>query len=90
MPRGGVLESVRWVESYERVAEQVSELSGTCHVCIGDRESDILALVVMACKMNHVAGYLMRCRHNRVLPKEASCGMRSWLVRPCGIFASRC
>ncbi|ABM40013.1 conserved hypothetical protein (plasmid) [Polaromonas naphthalenivorans CJ2] len=54
-PRGGVLESVRWMESYERIAEQASELPGTRHVCIGDRESDILALLVMARKMNHAA-----------------------------------
>ena len=59
-PRGGVLESVRWVESYERIAEQASELPGTRHVCIGDRESDILALLVMARKMSHAADYLVR------------------------------
>ena len=69
MPRGGVLESVRWVESYERIAEQVKELPGTRHVCIGDRESDLLALLVMARKMNHAADYLVRCQHNRVLPE---------------------
>mgnify|MGYP002661840878 FL=1 len=68
-PRGGVLESVRWVESYERIAEQATELPGTRHVCIGDRESDILALLVMARKMNHAADYLVRCQHNRVLPE---------------------
>ena len=68
-PRGGVLESVRWVESYERIAEQASELPGTRHVCIGERESDILALLVMARKMNHAADYLVRCQHNRVLPE---------------------
>ena len=68
-PRGGVLESVRWVESYERIAEQASELPSTRHVCIGDRESDILALLVMARKMNHAADYLVRCQHNRVLPE---------------------
>ena len=68
-PRGGVLESVHWVESYECIAEQARELPGTRHVCIGDRESDILALLVMARKMNHSADYLVRCQHNRVLPE---------------------
>ena len=68
-PRSGVLESVRWIESYERIAEQASELPGTRHVCIGDRESDILALLVMARKMNHAADYLVRFQHNRVLPE---------------------
>lgn len=67
-PRPGVLESVRWVESYERIAEQARELPGTRHVCIGDRESDILALLVKARDMDHAADYLVRCQHNRVLP----------------------
>lgn len=42
--RGGVLESTRWVESYERVAEQALRLPQTRHVCVADRESDIMAL----------------------------------------------
>lgn len=63
-----MLESVRWVESYERMAEQARELPGTRHVCIGDRESDILALLVKARDMGHAADYLVRCQHNRVLP----------------------
>jgi|LakMenEpi03Aug12_release.lakeMendotaPanAssembly.Ray.scaffolds.fasta_scaffold372513_1 IS4 transposase len=67
-PRPGVLESVRWVESYERIAEHACELPGTRHVCIGDRESDILELLVKARDMGHAADYLVRCRHNRVLP----------------------
>ena len=73
-PRGGVLESVRWVESYERIAEQASELPGTRHVCIGDRESDILALLVMTRKMNHAADYLVRCQHNRCCPTGQAVG----------------
>ena len=67
--RDGVLESVRWTESYERIAEQARELPGTRHVCVGDRESDILALLVKARDMDHAADYLLRCRHNRVLPE---------------------
>jgi hypothetical protein len=67
-PRPGVLESVRWVESYERIAEHACELPDTRHVCIGDRESDILELLVKARDMGHAADYLVRCRHNRVLP----------------------
>ena len=90
MPRGGVLESVRWVESYERIAEQVRELPGTRHVCIGDRESDLLALLVMARKMNHAADYLVRCQHNRVLPEGESCGMTSRPARRWGVSALRC
>ena len=64
-----MLESVSWVKSDERIAEQATELPGTRHVCIGDRESDILALLVMARKMDYAADYLVRCQHNRVLPE---------------------
>ena len=53
----------------KRIDEQASELPGTRHVCIGDRESDILTLLVMARKMDHAADYLVRCQHNRVLPE---------------------
>jgi hypothetical protein len=63
------LESVRWVESYERMAEQARELPATRHVCVGDRESDILALLLKAHDMGLPADYLLRCQHNRVLPE---------------------
>lgn len=68
--RGGVLESTRWVESYERVAEQALRLPQTRHVCVADRESDIMALMVRARKLNHVADYLVRSQHNRALPES--------------------
>ena len=67
--RGGLRESVRWVEGYERLAEQARELPATRHVCIGDRESDILALLVKAHDMGLPADYLLRCQHNQVLPE---------------------
>lgn len=67
-PRGGILESARWVESYERIAEQARALPETRHVCIGDRESDILSLLVKARDLGHAADYLVRCQHSRVLP----------------------
>lgn len=67
-PRGGMQESTRWVESYERIAEQARALPETRHVCIGDRESDILSLLVKARDLEHAADYLVRSRHNRVLP----------------------
>ena len=53
----------------KRIAKQASELPGTRHVCIGDRESTLLALLVMGRKMDHAADYLVRCQHNRVLPE---------------------
>ena len=67
--RPGVLESSRWVESYERIAEQAAELPQTRHVCISDREGDLMALMVRAHEMGHPADYLVRCKHNRCLPE---------------------
>ena len=67
--RGGLLESVRWVEGYERLAELAAELPATRLVCVGDRESDLLALLVKARELDHAADYLLRCQHNRVLPE---------------------
>ena len=87
-PRGGVVESVRWTESYERIAEQASELPSTRQICIGDRELDILGLLVMVCKMNRAADYLVHRQHNRALYSNgASCVMVSWPARRWGIFA---
>ena len=67
--RSGALESTRWVESYERVAEQARRLPQTRHVCVCDRESDIMALLVRARELNHAADYLVRSQHNRALPE---------------------
>lgn len=67
--RAGALESTRWIESYERVAEQALRLPQTRHVCVADRESDIMALLVRARELNHAADYLVRSQHNRALPE---------------------
>lgn len=40
-------------------------------MCVGDRESDLMALLVMAREMDHVVDYLVRCKHNRTLPEGA-------------------
>ena len=68
-PRGALLQSRRWVESYEIMAEQALKLPGTRHVFVGDRESDILALMVKAQELAYAADYLVRCQHNRALPQ---------------------
>ncbi len=73
--RAGLLESTRWVEGYERLAELAAELPGTRLVCVGDRESDLLALLVRARDLGHAADYLLRCQHNRVLPEG---GKKLW------------
>jgi hypothetical protein len=69
--RGGLCESVRWIESYERIAESAQQLPTTRHVCIGDRESDMLELMCKARDLGYPADYLVRSQHNRVLPGGA-------------------
>lgn len=65
--RSGVLESTRWIEGYERLVETAAELPSTRLVCVGDRESDMMALLVRARQLGHAVDYLLRCQHNRVL-----------------------
>ena len=66
--RGGLLESTRWVEGYERVAELAAELPATPLVYVGDRESDMLALLLRARELGHAADYLLRSQYDRALP----------------------
>jgi IS4 transposase len=70
-PRGGLLESTRWVEGYERVVERAAELPGTRLVYMGDRESDMLALLLKARELGHAADYLLRSQYDRTLPEGA-------------------
>lgn len=64
--RPGILESIRWSESYERLAERAPEIASRL-VQVGDRESDILALMVRAQELNWPVDILVRAQHNRVL-----------------------
>lgn len=66
--RAGIKESVRWIEGYQRVAEQANALPDTRLVYVADRESDILALMVAARDLGHPADWLVRSQHNRSLP----------------------
>lgn len=65
--RGGLKESVRWTESYERVAEQAATLPETRLVYVTDREGDIAALMKRADELGHPADWLIRSQHNRKL-----------------------
>lgn len=67
--RGGLLESVRWIEGYERVAELATQLPETRLVYVADREADIAALMARARELGHPADWLIRSRHNRALPE---------------------
>ena len=63
------MESLRWIEGYERVAEQAKRLPDTRLVYVADREADILALMQRAHALAHPADYLLRAQHNRCLPQ---------------------
>jgi hypothetical protein len=68
-PKGeaDILESRRWIEGYERVAELAAGLPGTRLVCVADREGDLRGLIDRAAELGHPADYLLRARHNRAL-----------------------
>lgn len=66
--RPGIVESIRWIEGYERVAEMAARMLDTRLVYTGDRESDIVALMRKARDLKHPADWLVRSQHNRVLP----------------------
>jgi hypothetical protein len=63
-----VCESTRWIEGYERIAEQAACLPDTRLVYVADRESDLLALMQCAARLGHPADWLVRAKHNRALP----------------------
>ena len=65
--RGGVKESTRWIEGYERLAELASELPGTRLVYVADREADIAALMRRADELGTPTDWLIRSTHNRSL-----------------------
>lgn len=67
--RGGITESQRWIEGYERVAERAQALPEVRQVYVADREADILALLLKARDLDDAADYLIRCQHDRALPE---------------------
>lgn len=67
--RPGEKESTRWVEGYRRVAETAAQMAQTRLVYVGDRESDMLELMVQAHDSDYAADYLLRSQHDRVLPQ---------------------
>ncbi|MEX3526666.1 MAG: IS4 family transposase, partial [Burkholderia sp.] len=72
--RDGVKDSLRWIEGYERVAEQAADMPETRLVYVADRESDSAARMRRAYDLGSPADWLIRAQHNRVLPD----GERLW------------
>lgn len=66
--RPGILESRRWIEGYQRIAETAREMPGTRLVYVADREADILELMQCAHQLGTPADWLIRSQHNRCLP----------------------
>ena len=82
--RPGMLESLRWIEGYERIAERAQEIPGTRLICVADRESDILAVMVKARDMQYPADYLLRSKHDRCLPDGGKLWSRVMESKPLG------
>ena len=66
-----IIESQRWIDGYERVAETAASLPDTRCVYLADREADIVGLMYRAAELDHPADWLIRSKHNRVLPDGA-------------------
>ena len=69
--RGGLKESLRWIEGYERIAETAPSLPDTRLVYVADREADMIALMVRAQQLGTPADWLIRSTHDRALPEGA-------------------
>ncbi|MBS1191953.1 MAG: transposase [Rhodocyclaceae bacterium] len=67
--RSGPLESLRWIEGYERLAELAPSLPTTRLVYVADREADILALMQRAHALGTPVDWLLRSQHDRALPE---------------------
>ncbi|MDB0559499.1 IS4 family transposase, partial [Ralstonia solanacearum] len=78
--RGGIKESQRWIEGYERVAETAANLPGTRLVYVADREADMIALMVRAQELGTPADWLIRSTHDRALPE----GDKLWATASVG------
>ena len=62
-----LLESTRWIEGYEGIAEMATQLPTTRLVYVADREADIGALLARAQALDYPADLLIRVQHDRKL-----------------------
>ena len=71
-----VKESERWIEGYERVAEQAAQLPATRLVYVADREADMMGMIRRAHQLETPADWLVRAKHDRCLAGGE--GKRLW------------
>jgi hypothetical protein len=71
-PRGeaALLESTRWIDGYERIAEMATQLPATRLVYVADREADFGALLGQAQALGYPADLLIRVRYDRKLQAD--------------------
>ena len=74
--RPGLIESKRWVEGYQRVAEMAADMPDTRLVYVADREADMVEMMRCARDLGTPADWLVRAKHNRCLPDED--GAKLW------------
>lgn len=74
--RPGLKESRRWVEGYERIAEQAAALPGTRLVYLADREADMIEMMRVARDLGTPADWLVRAKHDRCLADDE--GSKLW------------
>jgi len=68
--RGGIKESLRWIEGYERLTELAPRLDATRLVYVADREADMMPLMERAQQLGCPVDWLVRAKHNRCLPNS--------------------
>jgi hypothetical protein len=71
-PRGeaALLESTRWIDGYERIADMAAQLPSTRLVYVADREADFGALLGQAQALGYPADLLIRVRYDRKLQAD--------------------
>jgi hypothetical protein len=76
---GGLKESLRWIEGYERIAEMATDLSDTRLVYGADREAGLTPPMLRAQELGTPVDWLVRASQNRCLPDgEKLCCGSTW------------
>jgi hypothetical protein len=80
--RPGMIESQRWVEGYQRVAEMALTMPATRLVYVADREADMVEMMRCARDLGTPADWLVRATHDRSLPDGD--GAKLWAATTSG------